>query len=181
MIRYFREGLRPSIRAQLDVRGRELNSWEEAIEKIVNVEAKALLQSASITREMDQHCPRGNRLTYTTVAKLQASTRDPQDKSSASSAWYPQDKPPRSLHPHSLRSESGETSEKGFWKEKKKQRHLDHEQARKDSTPDASVNAPNVASTACKDLSHITCFNCNKEGHYATKCLEARKDSDAED
>ena len=53
MIRYFREGLKPSIRAQLDAQGRELDFWEEAIEKAVNAEAKTLLQSASSTREMD--------------------------------------------------------------------------------------------------------------------------------
>ena len=43
MIRYFREGLRPSVRAQLDARGRDLDSWEEAVEKAVNAKAKALL------------------------------------------------------------------------------------------------------------------------------------------
>ena len=181
MIRCFLEGLKPSVRAQMDTRSRDLDSWEEAVEKAVNAEAKALLQSASSNREMDQRCPQGNRPAYTTVAKLHASTRDLRDESSTSSAWHPQDEPPRSLHPHSSRSKSGETFEKGFRKEKKKQRRLDHEQARKDSTPDAGVHAPNVASTARKDLSHITCFNCNKKAHYATKCLEARKDSDAED
>ena len=76
MIRYFLKGLRPSIRVQLDARGRELGSWEEAVEKTINTEAKALLQSASSTREMDQRCRRGNRLAYTTEAKLHASTRD---------------------------------------------------------------------------------------------------------
>ena len=61
MIRCFREGLRPSIRAQLDARGRDLDSWEEAVEKAVNAEAKALLQSSASTRDMDSRCPRGNR------------------------------------------------------------------------------------------------------------------------
>ena len=118
---------------------------------------------------MDQCCPQSNRPAYTTIAKFQASTRDPQDEL------------PHSSHPHSSRSESGKTSEKGFQKEKKKQRRLDHEQAQKNSTLDAGVYAPNVASTACKDLSRITCFNCNKKGHYATKCPEPRKDSNAKD
>ena len=44
------------------------------------------------------------------------------------------------------------------------------EKTRKDSTPAVGVHAPNVASTACKDLSHLTCFNSDKKGHYATKC-----------
>ena len=36
----------------------------------------------------------------------------------------------------------------------------------------------NVASTAFKDMSHLTCFNSDKKGHYATKCPEPRKDRD---
>ena len=61
MIRYFREGLRPSVRAKLDTRGRNLDSWEEAVEKAVNVKAKASLQSSSITRNIDSRCPQGNK------------------------------------------------------------------------------------------------------------------------
>ena len=61
MFQYFREGLRLSIRAQLDARGRDLDSWEEAVEKAVNAEAKAMLQSSASTRDMDSRCPRGNR------------------------------------------------------------------------------------------------------------------------
>ena len=40
MIRYFREGLRPSIRAQLDVRDWDLDSWDEVVDKTVDTEAK---------------------------------------------------------------------------------------------------------------------------------------------
>ena len=43
MIRYFREGLKASIQGQLDARGRKLDSWEKAIKKAVDAEAKALL------------------------------------------------------------------------------------------------------------------------------------------
>ena len=131
----------------------ELDSWDALVKETINS-----LQPPFFLREMDQRCPRVNRPAYTTVAKFQASTQDPRDESSASSTWHPQDKPPRSSHPHSSRSESGETSEKGFWREKKKQRCLKHERA--------NVNAPNVASTARKDLNHITCFNSDKKGHY---------------
>ena len=53
MIRYFRKGLRPSIRAQLDVRDRNLDSWDEVVDKTVNAKAKARLQALSETRKMD--------------------------------------------------------------------------------------------------------------------------------
>ena len=56
MIRYFREGLRPSVQAQLDTRGRNQDSWEEAVEKAINAQAKMLLQSSSSIRNMDSRC-----------------------------------------------------------------------------------------------------------------------------
>ena len=63
MIRYFREGLKPSIRTHMDARGRDLDSWEEAVEKTVNVEAKVSLQSPASTRDIDSRCLQGNKLT----------------------------------------------------------------------------------------------------------------------
>lgn len=43
MIRYFREGLKLSIKAEMDQRGREFNSFQELVEKAVKAEAKAAL------------------------------------------------------------------------------------------------------------------------------------------
>ena len=132
---------------------------------------------------MDQHCLRGNRPAHTTVAKPQAlATQDPRDE--LSEKVQAQDKPPRSSHPHSLRSKNGKTSDKEARKEKKKQRRLDHERARKDSgTPATGVHAPNAASTpggARKDLNQITCYNCNEKGHYSRNCSEPRRDASEE-
>ena len=50
-----------------------------------------------------------------------------------------------------------------------------HERAWKNSIPAVSIYASNVASTAHKDLSHLTCFNSDRKGHYATKCPKPRK------
>ena len=61
MIRYFRKGLRPSIWAQLDVKDRDLDSWDKVVDKTVDAEAKASLQALSGTREMDFWCPQGQR------------------------------------------------------------------------------------------------------------------------
>lgn len=41
LIRYFRDGLKPSIRSQNDKQGRDLDNWEEAIEKAINNEVKS--------------------------------------------------------------------------------------------------------------------------------------------
>ena len=53
--------------------------------------------------------------------------------------------------------------------ETKKQRHLDHKRAQKDSTPAAGVYAFKIANTARKNLSHFTCFNSDKKDRYVTK------------
>ena len=53
MIRYFWEGLRPLIRAQLDVWNRDLDFCNEVIDKTVDAEAKTSLQSPSGTRKID--------------------------------------------------------------------------------------------------------------------------------
>ena len=53
MIWYFQEGLRSSIRAQLDIRDRDLDSWDEVVDKTVDAKAKASLQAPSGTREID--------------------------------------------------------------------------------------------------------------------------------
>ena len=61
MIQYFREGLRLFVRAQLDAQDRDLDSWEEAVKKTINTEAKALLQSSASTCNMNSGCLQGNR------------------------------------------------------------------------------------------------------------------------
>ena len=53
-IRFFCEGLKPSIKAQIEQRGRELDSWDELVEKAIDAEAKARLQPASILCEIDR-------------------------------------------------------------------------------------------------------------------------------
>ncbi len=60
LIHYFREGLRPSIRAQLDDRGRDLDGFEEVVEKVDDVEAKANLQPPFYVRNIDARCPKGH-------------------------------------------------------------------------------------------------------------------------
>ena len=78
MIRYFREGLKPSVRAEMEQRSRKLDNFEELVQKTVDVEAKAALQPRFATRETDQHYPQGTRLANSTNTKSQGSPiRDP--------------------------------------------------------------------------------------------------------
>lgn len=61
MIWYFRKGLKPSVRVELEQCGRELDSFEEIIEKAVNAMNKAALRPHSYVCDTDQHCFQGNR------------------------------------------------------------------------------------------------------------------------
>ena len=61
MIWYFRKGLCPSIRVEMEQRDRELNSFKELVEKTVDAEAKAALRPCFYTRKTDQYCLRGSR------------------------------------------------------------------------------------------------------------------------
>ena len=61
MIWYFLEDLKPSIRAQLNIKGRDVDSWEETVKKTINMEVKSMLQSSSSTFNMDSRCPQGIR------------------------------------------------------------------------------------------------------------------------
>ena len=69
MLRYFREGLRPSILAELQNKDLELENFVQIVKKAVVAKAKANLRSRTITRNMDQHCPRGSRSANTTTTK----------------------------------------------------------------------------------------------------------------
>ena len=53
--------MRPSIWAQLNARDRDLDSWDEVVEKVVDAEAKASLQLHFKTREIDSKCSQGER------------------------------------------------------------------------------------------------------------------------
>ncbi len=53
LIRYFREELRLFIRAWLDHRRQNLDAWEEVVEKVGDVEAKANLQPTFYVRDIN--------------------------------------------------------------------------------------------------------------------------------
>ena len=48
----------------MEQRGQEHDCWKELVEKAINVGVKVSLQPPSILYEMDQRCPRSNRLAH---------------------------------------------------------------------------------------------------------------------
>ena len=60
LIWYLCNGLRPSIQAQTDKQGWDLDTWEEAIKNAIDVEAKAACQFQLLISDMDSQCHKKN-------------------------------------------------------------------------------------------------------------------------
>ena len=69
MLRYFQEGLRPSILAELQNKDLELESFVQIVKKAVVAKAKASPRPWATAWDIDQQCPWGIRLANTTAAK----------------------------------------------------------------------------------------------------------------
>lgn len=185
----------------MDQRGRELDSWDELVEKAIDAEAKASLQPAFILREMDQRCPQGNRLADATMAKTQATgTWDPRDKPFAS--VEDTSNKPEPLLPHSLRSQSSSFQSsrsqslyspllRSHFSRPQKAKNLDKMSRRekKEENRLAQIRGRELGALIYtsrarsngvrKDLSHITYFKRDKKGHYVDKCPEPKENRDA--
>ena len=53
IVRYFEEGLKPSIKAEIDQDASYLDNYEELVAKVIRVEAKAGLQPSSYVQKTD--------------------------------------------------------------------------------------------------------------------------------
>ncbi len=157
LIRYFREGLRPSIRAQFDPRRRDLDGWEEVVEKVDDVEAKANLQPLFYIRDIDARCPKDHRL----LAK-----KDKEDTYRELQNEASKDK--NKVKSHSSSASANQPQTQASKKDKR---------GRRGGHPATGVNATEVAKKdkTPKDLSHIECYTYHQKGHYATKCLDKSK------
>ena len=176
MIQYFREGLRLSMQVEMEQRGRELDSFKEIVKKAVDAEAKAAFRPRSYARNTNQHCLWGSRLSEAKTSAQGQPMKDPRVKE-------PKPKSQEQKASAFQRSDSAETSEQA-WTEKRKS----HNQERRpqDTTPATEVNTTNTLGGPSnggeggggrfqKDLAQAICYNCNKKGHFARKCLKPPK------
>ena len=60
MICYFWESFTASIKVEIEQQDRASTSFEEIIQKTVNVKAKTNLMSSIMVRDTDSRCPRGH-------------------------------------------------------------------------------------------------------------------------
>ena len=160
MIWYFQKGLRPSIQAQLDVKDRDLDSWNKIVDKTVDAEVKGSLQALSGTKEIDSQCLWGQRPTK----------KDNKDSRNYKKNKFSQNPP---ANASSSRTQSSPTQPKKdqnsrFCQEGPRRQSQDQ------NTPATGVNATAVRKNKDKDkdkkdLSNIECYTCKQKGHYVNK------------
>ena len=71
MICYFQDGLKLSIKIEMEQQDRESIDFKEIVQKVVNAESKAGLRSSTMVRDSDIHCSRGHRPSNNTASKVQ--------------------------------------------------------------------------------------------------------------
>ena len=72
MVKYFEEGLKPSIKAMMDQDASySLDQYEELVAKAMRVNAKASLRPSLYVQETDQQVSQGNRPAHTIAYKVQ--------------------------------------------------------------------------------------------------------------
>ena len=80
MIWYFRKGIRPSVRVQIEQRSQELNNFKKMVEKTVNAKAKAALWPRSYARNINQFHFQGSQPSTTKINTQDQPIKDSQVK-----------------------------------------------------------------------------------------------------
>ena len=180
LICYFCDGLRPSIQAQMDERGQDLDTWEEVIENAIDVGAKAACQPQLLMREMDNQCLQSHR-----PVKFDEPTKELKDSDKNSSRLQ---EPKAQALQH---SDNADTSKKARKEKKNNRWHRRGHRAPQDGrSQEGSTQAIGVNNTSTsegknsqknqnrdgrQDLAQATCWNYDKKGHYANKCPKSLK------
>ena len=168
MIRYFRKGLKPSIKVEIEQQDRASTSFKKMMQRAVNAEAKADLRSSTMVRDLDARCPRGHRPSHNTSSKVQSQGSNNKDSSHFEE---PKPKDPKLALPRDnaaakpAKKEDRKDKKKRFWRQRR-----EHTGEQKDQTPATGVNE-----AAPKKKLKVRCFNCNKKGHYANNCIKPSK------
>ena len=169
MICYFREGLKPFIKVEMEQQDQESMDFEEMVQRAVNAEAKAGLRSSTMVRESDARCPRGHRPSHNTSSKVQTQGSSHKD-SPRSEERKPKDPKPAPSH-----DDAAEPAKKEDRKDKKKKlQNRRREQNEQTPATGDNTKAPKKKKKR-RDSSEVTCFNCNKKGHYANNCTKPPK------
>ena len=165
IICYFWKSLKPSIKVKIKQQDQVLTSFQEIVQRAVNAKAKAGIKSSTIVWDSDTRCPRGYCSFHNTSSKVQTE--------SSKDSFRPKKPKPKDIKSAPSRNYTLELPKKDNKKNKKKMfqgQRWEYTRERKKQTPAISVNTTNVLKKKKKryDVNRITCFNCNKKGHFAS-------------
>ena len=141
------------------------------VQGAVNAKAKTGLRSSTMVQNSDVCCPRGYCLSHNTSSKVQI--QGSKDLS------RPKETKPKDPKLAPSRDNATESPKKDDTKDKKKRfrgQRWEYAREQKKQTPATNVNTTNVSKKKKKrcDVGEITCFNCNKKGHFASNCTEPK-------
>ena len=141
------------------------------MQRAVNVEAKVGLRSSTMVWDLDVCCSRGHHLSHNTSLKMQTQ--------SFKNSSYSKKPKLKDLKSAPSRDNVAKSPKKDDSKDKKKKfqgQRWKHTGEWKEQTPAINVNTTNISNKKKKrrDISEITCFNCNKKSHFASYCTKPK-------
>ena len=160
MICYFQEGLKPSIKVEMEQQDQEFMNFEEMVQRTVNTETKAGLRSSTMVRNLDARCPRSHRPSHNTSSKVPTQAFSHNDS--------PRSEEPKSkdLKPALSRDNAAKLTKKEDRKEKKKRLQNQRREYAK------QIPAIGINTKGPKKNIKTKCFNCNKKSYYANECTK---------
>ena len=168
MIYYFWEGLKPSIKIEIEQQDRASTSFKKMVQRAVNAKAKAGLRSSTMVWDLDACCPKGHRPSHNTSLKVQSQGSNNKD-SSRSQEPKPKDLKP-ALPCDNSAAEPAKKKDRKNKKKKFREQRREYTEEWKEQTPATGVNK-----VAPKKKLKVRYFNCDKKGHYANNCTEPSK------
>ena len=177
MICYFRKGLKLSIKIEMEQQDREAMNFVEMMQRAVNAEAEAGLRSSVMVWDSDIRCPQGHRPSNNTTSKMQtqgtsAKKLDPKESRTKEA------KPAEEKASDPPRTNAVEFSEQDKKAKKDRKWRFRERKERSEDTPATGDNAIGVSKKKKKnrdcDTNGVTCYNCNKKGHFANTCTEPK-------
>ena len=168
MIRYFWEGLKPSIRAEMEQPGRELDIFEKLVKKAKGAEAKAALWPRIYDLDTSLYCLRGNR-PEPEKAEI-GPWKDPRVEKCKprTQKAKPAASQPSTAETYKARKEKKKDCRNGGWKRSREQI------GQQDSTLATWVNTLSTSNGGDrnrnsnrppKDQSQLICWNCDQKSH----------------
>ena len=147
-------------------------NFEVMVQKTVNVEAKVSLRSSTMVRDSDINYPRNHCPSNNTALKVQTEGTITKDS-------HQREPKIKEVIYTSFRAVAASEFLKQARKEKKLKKYPERRDKKK-QTSASTTNTIEIQQQKKKkknqdcDMSEITCYNCNRKGHYANICIEPK-------